>query len=137
MDYDAIRAAIKTRLEAVSSPMSFVTVYDHVPDFITPPCAIVVPANNVVTYHEAMGAVSSALHTLRFDIVVAAQRFESNANQETLNDYIVTVPTALEADQTLGGLSSAVLVTNARNYGPLSFADSVFLGVQFDLECIA
>ena len=136
MDYDNIRAGIKTRLEAVSSPQSFVSVYDFVPDFLTPPCAIVVPSNNAITFHEAMGTVAAGLATCRFDIVIAAQRFESTANQETLNDYLVTVPTALEADQTLGGESKSVTVTNARNYGPINFGDSVYLGVQLDLECL-
>ena len=137
MDYDNIRAGIKTRLEAVSSPQAFVTVYDFVPDFLTPPCAIVVPSNNAITFHEAMGTVAAGLATCRFDILIAAQRFESTANQKILNDYIVTVPTALEADQTLGGEAKSVQVTNARNYGPINFADAVFLGVQLDLEILA
>ena len=136
MDYDNIRAGIKTRLEAVSSPQAFVTVYDFVPDFLTPPCAIVVPSNNAITFHEAMGTVAAGLATCRFDIVIAEQRFESTANQETLNDYLVTVPTALEADQTLGGESKSVTVMNARNYGPINFGDSVYLGVQLDLEVL-
>ena len=137
MDYDNIRAEIKVRLEAVSSPQAFVSVYDYVPDFLTPPCAIVVPSNNAITFHEAMGTVAAGLATCRFDIVVAAQRFESTANQELLNDYLVTVPTALEADQTLNGEVKNVTVENARNYGPINFADAVFLGVQFDLSVIA
>ena len=137
MDYDNIRAEIKVRLEAVSSPQAFVSVYDYVPDFLTPPCALVVPSNNAITYHGAMGTVAAGLATCRFDIVVAAQRFESTANQELLNDYLVTVPTALEADQTLSGEVKNVTVENARNYGPINFADAVFLGVQFDLSVIA
>ena len=95
------------------------------------------PSNNAITFHEAMGTVAAGLATCRFDIVVAAQRFESTSNQELLNDYLVTVPTALEADQTLDGEATAVTVTNARNYGPINFADAVFLAVQFDVEVIA
>jgi hypothetical protein len=136
MDYDEIRAEIKTRLEAVSSPQSFVAVFDNVPDSLVVPCAIVVPAANAITYHEAMGTVAAAKSTCFFNIVIASQRFESKSSQEILNDYLVSVPTALEADQTLGGEASAVQVTNARNYGPLSFADSVFLAVELDLEVL-
>ncbi len=136
MNYDNIRAGIKTRLEAVSSPQAFVTIYDFVPDFLTPPCAIVVPSNTAITFHEAMGTVAAGLATCRFDIVIAAQRFESTANQELLNDYLVTVPTALEADQTLGGESKSVTVTNARNYGPITFSEALYLGVQLDLEVL-
>ena len=137
MDYHEIRKAVKTRLEAVSSPQSFVTVYDFVPDFVTPPCAIVIPSNNAITYHDAMGTVATGLKTIRFDITIAAQRFETASNQELLDDYLVTVPTALEADQTLGGEASAVQVTNARNYGPISFADAVFLSASLDVEVLA
>ena len=136
MDYDEIRAELKTRLEAVSSPQSFVAVYDNIPDSVVVPCAIVVPAQNVVAYHEAMGAVNSALATCFFNVLIVAQRFETASNQELLNDYLSTVPVALEADQTLDGEATAVLCTNARNYGPVSFADSVFLGLEFDLEVI-
>lgn len=136
MDYDEIRAELKTRLEAVSSPQSFVAVYDNIPDSVVVPCAIVVPAQNVVAYHEAMGAVNSALATCFFNVLIVAQRFETASNQELLNDYLSTVPVALEADQTLGGEATAVLCTNARNYGQVSFADSVFLGLEFDLEVI-
>ena len=81
MDYDNIRAGIKTRLEAVSSPQAFVTVYDFVPDFLTPPCAIVVPSNNAITFHEAMGTVAAGLATCRFDIVIAAQRKPRNTKR--------------------------------------------------------
>lgn len=136
MDYDEIRAEVKTRLEAVSSPQSFTVVYDNVPDSLVVPCAIVVPAANAITYHEAMGTVAAAKSTCFFNIVIASQRFESNSSQELLNDLLVTVPTALEADQTLGGQASAVQVTAARNYGPLQFADSVFLAVELDLEVL-
>ncbi len=136
MDYDEIRAELKVRLETVSSPQAFVSVYDYVPDFLTPPCCLIVPSNNAITFHEAMGTVAAGLATCRFDIVVAAQRFESTSNQELLNDYLVTVPTALEADQTLDSQAKSVTVTNARNYGPITFADAVFLGVQLDVEVI-
>jgi len=137
MDYDEIRAEVKTRLEAVSSPQAFVSVYDTVPDFLTPPCAIVVPSSNLITYHDAMGTVAAGLKTLRFTILIAAQRFEASSSQEMLNDYLVTVPTALEADKTLDGTAQTLLVTEASNYGPITFADSVFLSVQLDLEVYA
>jgi hypothetical protein len=137
MDYDNIRAEIKTRLEAVSSPQAFVSVYDTVPDFLTPPCAIVVPSSNLISYHEAMGTVAAGLKTLRFSILIAAQRFEASSSQEILNDYLVTVPTALEADPTLNGECETLQVTQAINYGPITFADSVYLSVQLDLEVYA
>lgn len=137
MDYDEIRAKLKTRLEAVSSPQAFVSIYDNVPDFLTPPCAIVVPASNLISYHEAMGSVSASLKTLRFDIVVVSQRFETATSQELLNDYLVTVPTALEADQTLNSTANSVTVITATNYGPLTFADSIFLAVQLEVEVTA
>ena len=137
MDYDEIRAEIKTRLEAVTSPQAFVSVYDTVPDFLTVPSAIVVPASNLITYHDAMGTVAAGLKTLRFSILIAAQRFEASSSQEILNDYLVTVPTALEADPTLNGECETLQVIQAINYGPITFADSVYLSVQLDLEVYA
>tara|TARA_R100000664_G_scaffold445_1_gene1443 strand:+ start:644 stop:1057 length:414 start_codon:yes stop_codon:yes gene_type:complete len=136
MDYDEIRAKLKTRLETVSTPESFVAVFDNVPDSIVVPCAIVVPASTAITYHEAMGTVAAASTTCFFNIIVAAQRFESASAQNLLNDYLVSVPTALEADQTLDGQATALTVTAARNYGRLPFADSVFLAVELDLEVL-
>ena len=86
MDSDNIGAEIKVRLEAVSNPQAFVSVYDYVPECLTPPWSVVFPSNKAITFHEAMGTVAAGLATCRFDIVVAAQRFESTANQELLND---------------------------------------------------
>ena len=136
MEYDKIRDQLKNRLELVNDPAPFVTVYDHVPDSLTPPCAIVVPSNNAITYHEAMGTVGNALTLCRFDITIAEQRFNTDFSQERLDEYLGTVPTALEGDQTLGGYAKSVIVTNARNYGPLTFASEVYLGVQLDLELL-
>jgi len=84
-----------------------------------------------------MGTVSNSLKTLRFDIVVVSQRFETASSQELLNDFLVSVPTALEADQTLDSTANSVTVNSATNYGPLNFADSVFLAVQLDVEVTA
>jgi hypothetical protein len=84
-----------------------------------------------------MGTVTNSLKTLRFDIVVVSQRFETASSQELLNDFLVTVPTALEADQTLDDTANSVTVVSATNYGPLNFADSVFLAVQLDVEVTA
>tara|TARA_R100001126_G_scaffold81953_1_gene50307 strand:- start:288 stop:701 length:414 start_codon:yes stop_codon:yes gene_type:complete len=136
VEYDKIRDKIKNRLETVNDPDEFVVVYDHVPDSLTPPCAIVVPSNNAITYHEAMGTVGNALILCRFDIVIASQRFNTDFSQEKLDEYLGTVPTALEGDQTLEGYAKSVTVTNARNYGPLTFGSEVYLGVQLDLEVL-
>ena len=84
-----------------------------------------------------MGTVAAGLKTLRFTILIAAQRFEASSSQEMLNDYLVTVPTALEADKTLDGTVETLLVTEASNYGPITFADSVFLSVQLEIEVFA
>ena len=111
-------------------------VFDNVPDKLVVPCAIVVPAPTAIRYHEAMGTVASASSTCFFNIIVAAQRFESASAQNLLNDYLVSVPTALEAVQDLNGEATALTVTAARNYGPLPFADSVFLAVELDLEVL-
>ena len=84
-----------------------------------------------------MGTVSNSLKTLRFDIVVVSQRFETASSQELLNDFLATVPTALEADQTLNDTANSVTVVSATNYGPLNFADSIFLAVQLNVEVTA
>ena len=54
MEYDKIREQLKARLETVNYPAEFVTVFDRIPDSITPPVAMIVPASSTEPYHESM-----------------------------------------------------------------------------------
>ena len=137
MEYDKIRDQLKNRLETVNDPAEFVTVYDHVPDSITPPVAMIVPSSNTVTYHESMGGIANGLIVCRFEIQIIEQRFNSDFSQERLDEYMATVPAAIEGDQTLAGYASSVQITTARNYGPVTFGSELYLGVQFDCEVLA
>jgi hypothetical protein len=137
VEYDKIRDQLKNRLELVNDPAPFVTVYDHVPDSITPPVAMIVPSNNTVSYHESMGGIANGLIICRFDILILEQRFNVDYSQERLDEYLATVPAAIEGDQTLATYASSVQITEARNYGPVTFGTELYLGVQFDCEVLA
>ena len=86
MEYDKIREQLKARLETVNDPAEFVTVFDRIPDSITPPVAMIVPASSTVTYHESMGGIANGLIVCRFEIQIIEQRFSSDFSQERLDE---------------------------------------------------
>tara|TARA_R100000152_G_C6770189_1_gene196277 strand:- start:1481 stop:1888 length:408 start_codon:yes stop_codon:yes gene_type:complete len=131
MDYHEIRKKLAASVANVSG---ILVVYDHVPDDLTPPCAVVIPTNQAITYHDTMGAAGSRMSVCRFEITVVAQRFQSEAAQELLDDFAVSVPAQLESDQTLGGEAEIVQVTEMRNYGPIVYGSTTFLALQLQTE---
>ncbi len=131
MDYHEIRKELAASVDNVSG---IVVVYDHVPDKLVVPCAVIIPTNQAITYHETMGAAGGRLSLCRFEITIVAQRFETESNQELLDDFAVSVPSQLESDQTLNGEAEIVQVTEMRNYGPVVYGDSTFLALQLQTE---
>lgn len=130
MDYGAIRDELAHRLEA----LDLVAVYDRVPDSVVVPSAAVIPGEPVVTYHAAGEGGLVGLSTSTFDIVLFAARFDSASGQGVLDEFMTTLPAAVEGDQSLGGEAEVVQVVEATNYGVVTVAGDTFLGVRFVTE---
>jgi hypothetical protein len=133
-----IRLGLKTQLETVSE----LRAYDVWPTTINPPVAIVRPLSG--TFHEDQAG--SVLYL--FEVTLLLQLGSLQVAQEQADAYIATdgvlsIPFALEADPTLGGVADSTSVMGWRDYGTMRIgADEdgrgpEFLGVQFDVEILA
>jgi hypothetical protein len=136
-DYGAIRQGLADALDTIPT---FLTVYASTPSRITPPSAIVLPGRPVADYHASMDGTAGALTRFPFDVLAAVQQMAESYNQEKLDALISgtgSVPAALEADPTLGGVCLTLQVSTATDYGLLTFADSTFVGVRYSVEVFA
>ena len=137
VSYAAIRAALAVRLRTLDT---FIAVYATVPGRVVAPCAVVVPGRPIAGYHESMNGTGGQLIRFNFDVLAIVQPMAETWNQETLDALIAgaeSVPAALEADPTLGGVSAAVVVTSATDYGMIQFADTEYVGARFNCEVYA
>lgn len=123
----AIRAGLATRLGTIAGLRTSATV----PDDPKPPVAIVLPPT--ITYDTAMGR---GLDQYEFSILVMVGRISERTAQASLDAYANptgagSIKTAIEADRTLGGAAQTCRVTDMRNVGPMSIAESTFLTAEF------
>lgn len=134
----AIRLGLKTQLETVSG----LRAYDVWPTTINPPVAIVRPVSGI--YSESFGGMAM----YQFEIMLLLQLGDMTVAQEQLDTYIATdgatsIPSAVEADPTLGGVADSTSVTGWRDVGTMRVgADEngqgpEFMGVRFEVECLA
>ncbi len=136
-DYTAIRSGLAARLETIDI---FLTVHATVPGRIAAPAAVVVPGRPVATYHESMSGAAGSLTMFRFELVCAVQSMAEQFAQDRLDDLISgtkAVTTAIDADPTLGGAAITSQVTQAVDYGVISFADTEYVGARMLVEVYA
>lgn len=106
----AVRQGLATALDTITGLRCF----DYVPDGIPTPAAIVEPLE--ITYHEA--SISSGTNYYRAYILVVVGRMSDRSSQDRIDAYIAntgasSIPAALEADKTLGGACSTLVVVQA------------------------
>ena len=137
VSYSAIRDGLAVRLRTLDL---FTVVYSTVPGRVVAPCAVVVPGRPIAGYHESMNGQGGQLIRFSFDILAIVQAMAEEYNQDALDALIsgsASVPVALEADPTLGGVSAAVVCTSATDYGMVRFADTEYVGARFNTEVYA
>jgi len=78
--------------------------------------------------------------TFTFIVYVLVGRADDRTAQNRLDGYVVgesSVKAAIEADRTLGGAANTCRVTTMRNYQQVSIGETVYLGVEFEVEVVA
>lgn len=105
-----VRQGIATALSAISGLRCF----DYVPDGLAPPAAVVEPLE--VTYHDA--SISTGTNYFRAYVLVVVGRMSDRASQDKIDGYVAntganSIRAALEADRTLGGACSSLIVLQA------------------------
>ena len=126
---------IRTNLAGVlTATGDYAAVYDTVPDTVVTPSAIIVPAEQFATYHTTLTGDAGAFVRFTFDVVCIAGRYDPHSSQDTLDALVDSMVADLEADQTLSGAASIVIVRTGSDYGEVTVAGSQFLGCRFLVE---
>jgi hypothetical protein len=127
----AIRDGIAENLSAISGLRVSPTMLDAP----RPPVAMVYPDTIEFDLNANRGA-----DTYTFIIYVLVGRADDRTAQLRLDGYVVgdeSVKAAIESDRTLGGAADTCRVTSMRNYQQISIGETVYLGVEFEVEVVA
>jgi len=127
----AIREGIAENLSQVSNLRVSATMLDSP----RPPVAMVYPDTIDFDLNANRGA-----DTFTFIVYVLVGRADDRAAQNRLDSFVAgdsSVKAAIESDRTLGGSADTCRVTSMRNYQQVSIGETVFLGVEFEVEVVA
>ena len=124
--HDAIARALAT--------VPGLRVADHLPEAVTPPMAVIQIQS--VTYHRAM---QGGLSEWKYVISVIAGRMGDRAAQRTLDSWMSwdgpqSVRAAIEADRTLDGNCSTLIIEDMITIRPLAIGDAQYLTCEFNLS---
>lgn len=134
MDLGAVREALAAACRTVVDASGrLLTAYAYAPDAADPPCAYPLPETG--NYGADLDGDMDVVVTLR----VLTSRAEDRAGQEHLDallakDGATSLRAALEADQTLGGLVSAVTAVGWDGYRTYEVAGTEMFGADLAVE---
>ena len=126
-----IADGLKVRLATISG----VRAYSYQPEQLNPPFAY--PILNGVSYHQTMG-MGSAVTQFDWSVYVVVGRWVDRVAMTNLDDFLSptgakSIRAALEADRTLGGACSDLVVSTSANISALEQDDAEYLQVSFSL----
>lgn len=134
-DVSALAAGLSTALTKANFRAT-----PYLADTFSPPCALV--AAGKVTYHETFGVYG--LGTYAFDVMLIVPRVSDRAGIAALEANMSTrgdtsVIAALEADGTLGGIATGVIVRESGQMANITFGQSgaVYTTISFTVEVYA
>lgn len=124
--HDAIARALAT--------VPGLRVADHLPEQVSPPMAVIQIQS--VTYHRAM---QGGLSEWKYVISVIAGRMGDRAAQRTLDSWMSwdgaqSIRAAIEADRTLDGNCSTLIIEDMITIRPLAIGDAQYLTCEFNLS---
>lgn len=125
-----IRQGLATNLATISNLRVSATMEDAP----RPPIAMVYPSTIDFDLNANRGA-----DTYTFIVYVLVGRADDRTAQNRLDGFVSgpsSVKTAIESDRTLGGAANTCRVTGMSNYQQISIGDTVFLGVEFEVEVV-
>ncbi|WP_433519044.1 hypothetical protein ACQP2T_28105 [Nonomuraea sp. CA-143628] len=134
-----LREGLAVRLRTIPAPFA---VHPQVPDSISPPAAVITPGfegEPTIRFDSTMGRGSD---DFLFTVTLLVQAVDDRSSQAELDAYLEgsgvrSVKAVIEADPSLGGVASFVRVREARNYGPMTYGEVRYVGVDFGIEITA
>jgi len=127
----AIRSGIAANLATISGLRVSATMLDAP----RPPVAMVFPDTIDFDLNANRGA-----DTFTFVVSVLVGRADDRTAQNRADAFVVgpnSVKAAIEKDRTLGGVADTCRVTSMRNYSQVSIGETLYLGVDFEVEVVA
>lgn len=125
---------LQTGLQNRLATITGLRVADHLPETINPPMAVV--GLQQVTYHRTM---KGGLSTWLFLVTVIAGRMGQRSSQLSIDAWISyagnqSVRAAIEADPTLGGKASSLIVEDMVAIRPLVLGDETYISAEFNVN---
>ena len=129
-----VKDGLKTAINTVSGLRAF----DYQPDQVNPPFAW--PTLDTVTYHQT--GMNNGGVVMNFTVTLVVNRASERTAQDQLDQYMnwdgaKSLRAAIEADRTLGGVCSDLIVTNAENLTNIDANDTLYLAVDFKVTVYA
>ncbi len=120
---------IKTRLQTISG----LRVFSYQPEQLNPPVAY--PSLNSVSYHKAFGGGDVQMD---WSILVIVGRYLDRVAHANLDGFLsysgaTSIRAAIEGDLTLGGVASALILSDSTDISSLSANDAEFLQIELSL----
>lgn len=124
-----VATGLATRLGTITGLRTF----PYQPEQVNPPVAY--PVLESVEYHNAFGGGDVVM---RFSVSVIAGRWTDRTAHALLDDFLSydgprSVRAAIEADRTLGGVCSTLVVASATDISALTVADAEYLQIECDV----
>lgn len=131
----AVRTALAEALSTIDGLRTFATL----PDNIAPPAAVVEPDTGI--FLEYGTALAGQADDIRLRVGLFVSRASDRAGAGKLDGYIASngphsIRAAVEADPTLGGVVDSVQVTQALNWGQVTFGGVDYYGCEFIVEAL-
>ena len=129
-----VKDGLKTRIETVPGLRGF----DYQPDQVNPPFAFA--TLDEIRYHQTGFATGGV--AMDFTITVVVNRASERTAQDKVDQYTSwdgaqSVRAAIEADPTLGGVCSDLIVNSASNFTNIDANDTLYLTMDFKVTVYA
>ena len=130
-DITAIRTALAASVQGVTG----LRTDGQARDAVNPPCCVILPGSPLMTYAVTMdGCVDMNLNVL----VIISDAAPVEKTQRALDTYlsagasatIASVATAIESNNTLGGLIDYIQSVTVGNYGRIEYSGVTYFGAR-------
>ncbi len=158
MDITVVRNAMANQIGALASPS--LRMAPDIPDQINPPCAVIGPGRNYVSYATTLqgetgfggvlgggpASAPAAPTDFSLDVIILLSKASTQERVEAALDQwlgmlnapgSVSVPAAIMADPTLGGSVAWCIVNSADAPGPITWSGLEYYGTRVHCQLSA
>ena len=128
----ATPSQVKDGLKAAIETISGLRAFDYQPDQVNPPFAF--PTLDEIRFHQTGFGTGGVV--MDFTVTVVVFRSSERIAQDDIDKFTAfsgaqSIRAAIEADRTLGGVASDVIVNSASNITNLDANDTTYLTIDF------